>query len=247
MNHAEGQILEVRQPPGTEGRTGFIEAYITCPPAVIPLPGQYVVTRAMLEDTTANHNPLADMLFAGALTWEPFDRGRPPGFWAAPPLPAGWGPGTRLLLSGPRGVGFQIPSACRHLGVAALGQHAARLALVIRQALQAGSDVALFGELISPASLPPDVEVHPLSGLRDALAWMDFLALDLSLDDLGGLRSRLALPPDLRLPCPAQALIYAPMPCGGVGECGVCAAPARRGWVLPCMDGPVIDLSLLFW
>jgi hypothetical protein len=91
------------------------------------------------------------------------------------------------------------------------------------------------------------VEVHPLGELPGALAWMDFLVVDVALEDLSVLRKRLGLSRDRRLPCLAQALIYAPMPCGGVGECGVCAAPARRGWVLPCMDGPVIDLSRLIW
>jgi hypothetical protein len=118
---------------------------------------------------------------------------------------------------------------------------------VIREGLQMGCEVALFSELPFPAGLPPDVEMHPLPELQRALPWMDFLAVDLPLEELGLFRSRLGLSPELRFPCPVQALVYAPMPCGGAADCGVCAAPARRGWVLLCVDGPVIDLARLVW
>jgi NAD(P)H-flavin reductase len=40
-------------------------------------------------------------------------------------------------------------------------------------------------------------------------------------------------------------LVVAPMPCGGLAECGVCAVTTRRGWKLACKDGPVFDLGEL--
>jgi NAD(P)H-flavin reductase len=42
-------------------------------------------------------------------------------------------------------------------------------------------------------------------------------------------------------------LILAPMPCAGLAECGACAVPARSGWKLACLDGPVFDLRALDW
>ena len=41
----------------------------------------------------------------------------------------------------------------------------------------------------------------------------------------------------------AQVLVLVPMPCGGMGECGVCAVKIQRGWKLACKDGPVFDLE----
>ena len=45
-------------------------------------------------------------------------------------------------------------------------------------------------------------------------------------------------------PGAGQALVTLPMPCGGLGECGACAVPIRRGWKLACQDGPVLDVRL---
>jgi len=36
-----------------------------------------------------------------------------------------------------------------------------------------------------------------------------------------------------------------PMPCGGLGDCGLCAVDLKRGWKLACKDGPVFDLNEL--
>jgi len=79
--------------------------------------------------------------------------------------------------------------------------------------------------------------------LPDLLAWADFLALDLPLEALADLGKHL---PDV-LPCPAQALIYTPMPCACLARCGACAVPTRRRWKLACEDGPVFDLRELAW
>ena len=39
----------------------------------------------------------------------------------------------------------------------------------------------------------------------------------------------------------AQVLVRTPVPCGGAGECGVCAVTFRSEWRLACKDGPVFD------
>jgi NAD(P)H-flavin reductase len=48
-----------------------------------------------------------------------------------------------------------------------------------------------------------------------------------------------------KIPCPAQALFYSPMPCGGAADCGVCALRTRHGVKLVCKDGPVFNLEEL--
>ena len=97
------------------------------------------------------------------------------------------------------------------------------------------------------SALPSTLEIYPLSSLREALTWPDLLALDLPLERLPALRDLLGLQPGDLLPCPAQALIWTPMPCAGLAECGACAVPSRRGYKLACEDGPVFPLNHLEW
>jgi hypothetical protein len=88
------------------------------------------------------------------------------------------------------------------------------------------------------------VEVGPLSGLAEALAWADFLALDIPLVKLPDLGQILGV--NLRQPpCPAQALVAVDMPCGGAAECGACGVKVSGKWKLACKDGPVFDLGKL--
>jgi hypothetical protein len=117
---------------------------------------------------------------------------------------------------------------------------------LILQSVREDCAITLYTDAPLPP-LPAAVEVFPLGALPEAPAWADFLALDVPLDELPALRGRLDLPPGQPLPCPAQALIYAPMPCGGLAKCGVCAVEGRRGWLLACEDGPVFDLKELRW
>ncbi len=215
-------------------------AWIECPPAAIPRPGQYVLA----QDPEDQQAPLATPLFPAAIS--------PGGFLAAPPIPPLWTPGTELLLRGPLGRGFTLPITCRRIALVALGDTAARLAPLIPAALEQDAAVALFSDAPLP-SLPSAVEAYPLSALSELLSWADFIAVDLPLAALPDLRMRLAsgsdggAEPDSHLHCPAQALVLAPMPCGGLGECGVCAVPAHRGWKLACIDGPVFNLDEITW
>jgi hypothetical protein len=217
-------------------------AQVNCSPAAFPRPGQYLHAYS----TDAPDAVLGASLF--------------PVGWAAPldapvnaprlllaPIPATWGPGTSLVLRGPLGHGFNIPASVNRLGLIALGHTAERLLPLIQPALAENADIAIFCDIPLPP-LPALIEIRPLSALPDALTWADFLAFDLPLEMLPDLRERLRLSPYESLPCPAQALMDVPMPCAGVGNCGICAIPARgRGYRLACKAGPVFDLSQLAW
>ncbi len=168
------------------------------------------------------------------------------GFWASPLPPVDWTPGTQLDIIGPLGHGFTLPRNILRLGLVGMGKTIARLFPLIQQAAQTHTSTALFTDL--PASmLPATLEIHPLDALKEELGWPDFLVLDLSLENLAGLRAILGLAPGHSLACPAQVLITSPFPCAGLAQCGACAVPSRRGWKLACEDGPVFDLNLLNW
>jgi hypothetical protein len=147
-------------------------------------------------------------------------------------------------LSQPLGHGFNIPALVKKLGLVALGDSPARLLPLVEAAFIQQHEIALFCDTPLP-TLPSEVEVNPLSVLPEALTWADFLAIDIPLENLPDLSSYLGLDIDAILSCPAQVLIYAQMPCGGVAECAVCAVPAKRGYKLACKHGPVFDIKEL--
>lgn len=229
MRTYPGQVLETRL-----DTAGAASAWISCPTAAVPTPGQYVLAWAP-EDKQA---PLATTLFAA----ETSDQG----FLAVPPLPPCWQPGTLLELRGPLGHGFNVPVPIRRLALAALGDTLARLLPLIPPSLAQDTAVALFTDRPLPFA-PAALEIYPVQDLPGAIAWADFLALDLPANKLAGLRQELCLKPGELLPCPTQALILTEMPCGGLADCGVCALPAPRKWKLACKDGPVFDLHTLEW
>ena len=202
-------------------------ATITCPERAIPAPGQY--TQAAAAGDVLG----AVLFFADA--WEG-------GFQAAPPLPAGWEPGTRLALRGPLGRGFHLPENQRRLALVAAGESLSRLLPLASAALEGEAAVTLFSDMPLP-DLPAALEAYPLGALPEALSWADFLAIDLPIEDLPGLRDRLGLVPGSQLPFPGMVLVHAPMPCAGLGECGACGVRTRRGWKLACVDGPVFDVK----
>lgn len=228
MAQANGEIVEV----WLEGE--MVAGQIKCPETVLPLPGQYVVA----NDTSWDEAPLPFSLFPAGFV--------PGGFLSAPGLPSNWQPGTRLNLRGPLGRGFQLPAQARRVALAALRSSPSRLLPLARQAILQGAAVSLFSAH-PPYNWPLDVEISPPGALPDGMRWADYMALDLAPEDLLHLRETLALPLHTRAGCPAQALIVTPIPCAGVGECGVCAVRMQRGWGLACKDGPVFDLNQLDW
>ena len=42
-----------------------------------------------------------------------------------------------------------------------------------------------------------------------------------------------------------QVLIRAPMPCGALAECGICALTIHHEWKMICKDGPVFAMGEL--
>lgn len=211
------------------GQTGALSA---CPPGLRPRAGQYCLAHApALEEC------LPTALFAQGYPEE----GKV--HWAAP-LPPGWAAGTQLVVRGPLGKGFSLPPSARRVGLAALEGLPLRLLPVMHQALEQDASVALYTSAV-PRSLPDEVEVLPLDLLPEAPAWADYLALDAPLARLGELPALLGLRERQRCACAAQAVVFAPMPCGGLADCAVCAVPTARGWKRACRDGPVFSLNLL--
>lgn len=223
MRAYTGWIKEIRRVPGGQA------AWIECPPQAVPAAGRYVLAAA--ENSILSTPLFLSQVQAG-------------GFLAAPPLPLHWQPGERLSLRGPLGQGFSPPEGVQRLALAALGDTLARLLPLVDVPDSRDISIAIFTDAALP-SLPASFEASPLSALPEVLAWADFLALDISSDRLADLRASLGLGGGQRLPCPGQALVLSPMPCGGLADCGVCALPARRGYRLLCKDGPVVDLAEL--
>lgn len=229
MRIYEGRVKEIRL-DSTIGRA----AWITCPTGAIPAAGQYILAHN-LDDEFAE---LGVWLFPGKINAD--------GFLALPPIPASWSPGTRLELWGPNGLGFKLPDRVQRLGLAALGDTIARLLPLIEAAVSFDCSVTLFSD--APlVQLLPSVEVYPLGLLPEALTWAEFMALDVPHARLPDLRAVLGIPSNHELPCPSQVLVFTSMPCSGLGDCGVCAVSARRGWKLVCRDGPVFPLETLDW
>ena len=222
------RVIEIQRDPG-----GF-SAWLACPAQAIPPAGQYVLA----ADPADALQPLSVPLFPVRISKD--------GFLAASPFQVAWTPGTALENHGPLGRGFKLPPTARNVALAGLGETTARLMPLIPAALNQGAAVALFTDAPLP-QLPSAVEAYPLSALPELLTWADFIAIDLPIAALPELRTRLGLGAQAWLPCPGQALLLAPMPCGGIAECGVCAVPARRGWKLACKDGPVFQLDEIKW
>jgi hypothetical protein len=224
---AEGKISELLLLDGSPA------ARILCPEKSIPRPGQYLLAHAAGTDS-----PLAVPVFA--------TRSEPDGFLAAPSAPADWVPGMRLHLRGPLGHGFDLPASARRCGLIALeaGASARRLLALLDVAFRHGAAVTLVCDA-PPDDLPLQVEVQPRHAVSEVCGWADYVAIDVGRDSLHGLRASLGLSNPAWLKAQAQVLVRAPMPCGGLAGCGVCAVEGRRGTQLACEGGPVFDLGEL--
>jgi hypothetical protein len=217
-------------------------AQIECSKSILPSPGKYFQAYNPDEPDDVLGVAIFPVGVPGSL-----DDSKTPSLG---PIPPGWRPGTRLNLCGPLGKGFSIPEGVSRLALAAFGDTAARLLPLIRPAIHYGADIAIFtpDPLHQPGILPNAVEVHPLSALPAALSWAACLIIEIPLEDLPHLRDTLELGPHNQIPCPSQALIWTPMPCSGLGDCGVCAVQThKKGYQLTCKDGPVFNLADLVW
>jgi dihydroorotate dehydrogenase electron transfer subunit len=156
-------------------------------------------------------------------------------------------PGQGLTLRGPIGRGFKLPTGTRRVALVALGGTPARLLPVARQALEKNAGVTLYADFMPQAAalrdLPLAAEVYPLAYAAEAAAWADYLAIDAPIERLASLPAMFGLEKGRPLACAGQVLVYTPMPCGGLAECGMCAVRTRKKWSLACKDGPVFDLA----
>ena len=229
MGHTLGRVTEIRLEAGRQ-----MEAFVTCPAEAVPKAGQYMLASDLDDQGAVLGVPLFNA-----------EKSRH-GFWAAPPIPISWRPGTNLELVGPLGHGFDLPGMVQRLGLVALGETVSRLMPLVQLIGQPHPAMTLFTDLPLPR-VPASLEAFPLASLVEALDWPDFLAFDLPLEGLSELRKVLGLPDGTGITCPTQVLITTPMPCAGLAQCGACAVPSRRGWKLVCEDGPVFELNQLRW
>ena len=124
----------------------------------------------------------------------------------------------------------------------ATGESNARLMPLASTSKSDRYSVTLFSD--APlGELPPDLEAYPLKDLGESLSWADFFALDVPLNRLDALVEHFSDYSQRLTEVHGQVLVHAGMPCGGVGDCGVCAVKVRRSWKLACKDGPVFDLQ----
>lgn len=220
MYTGKGQVLELILDAGCR----YVR--VTCPPNLIPAPGQYLLA------SDGSDSPLPVPLF--------YTDAAPQGFIAVARGDAVWNPGVALYLRGPLGRGFTLPLSARKVALVALDDFPARLQGLIRPALQQDAAVVLVSGS-APDNLPDDVEVQPLSAFNDILEWADYVALDISRENLPQWKEGLRKQNHWMVGRSAQALIRTPVPCGGLAECGVCAITLKSEWRLACKDGPVFD------
>jgi hypothetical protein len=210
---------------------GLRSAYIVCETALIPAPGRYLLAH---ED--GSDKQLATELFAAEY--------RSNGFVAAPPIPREWGPGSVLDLRGPLGNGFELPPGSRRVALIAFDDDPRRLLPLAEAAVRQDAAVALVcGN--PPSDLPLQVEVHPPRALAEVCAWSDYAAFDVERESVPALVHALIGTGSPLAGAGGQALVRAPMPCGGLAECGICTVRTTRGAQLACVDGPVFDIRLL--
>ena len=207
---------------------GCLYARISCSENLVPDPGQFVLAghgSDSLLPVPIFHTDLSPQGFIG-------------------PVPNTWKPGDSLALRGPLGRGFSLPLSARRVGLVAFDGPASYLRGLVAPAVRQSASVAFLCDS-STDHLPDEVEVLPLSALGEILQWADFIALDVKRENLKELLEKLREGKSISSLSRAQVLVRAPMPCGGLADCGVCALTTRSDWKLVCRDGPVFNLSEL--
>jgi NAD(P)H-flavin reductase len=225
MRVHRGKVVEIQL-----DEAGEPAVWISCPPAGIPSPGQFSLAVSQNQQAV-----LPEVLFPVKIS--------PHGFLTKSPIQMDWRPGNELELRGPYGNGFRLPATARRVALVGLGETTSRLMPLAENSLNQGSAVTLYGDF-DFTGLPASLEAYPLSALREAYDWAEYIAADMPMELLPELPRLMELE-DRRPTCPVQILVVTPVPCGGMGECGACAVKTRRGWKYACRDGPVFDLKEL--
>lgn len=222
MKIAKGQLHEIYLDSS---------ARIICPPELIPAPGQYLLAHVHESDV-----PLAVPVF--------FSDSALNGFRSAPLVDSSWMPGARLNLRGPLGRGFSIPTFARKVALIVFDDSPARLRGLISIALKQGAEVVLVSNNVLD-DIPEAVEVQPLQTMFEIYRWADYAAFDIERENLIHLKESFGKLEQARTPHEVQVLIRAPMPCGALAECGVCALTGHHEWRMVCKDGPVFEMREL--
>lgn len=230
MNLRYATLVEIQQ-----NHDGSRKAVIDWPGGKKPLPGQYLQAFNPAEPDT----PAAVTLYPGGL---PEPDLAPSRWTTAPTIPITWNPSDQVLLRGPLGNGFSIPSGPARVALAAFGDLADYLLPVAGQVLAAKGEVALFTDSSFP-QLPASIEVNPLSTLAEGIGWADYLASCTALQMVPETRSilrKMGARPN------SEVLVLSPMPCGALAACGICAFKSGDGKSrLVCEEGPVIPWQYL--
>src|SRR5215212_426137 len=121
MSTGKGQVVELILEDGCR------QVRVSCPPNLIPSPGQYLLA--------SDVSPVPVPLF--------HTDSAPQGFIAAAPIPDSWNPGLELSLRGPLGRGFNLPLSARRVGLVVFDAQPARLMGLVRQALKQDAAVVL--------------------------------------------------------------------------------------------------------
>lgn len=232
MSHYKGRLAELLL-EGYQNAT----ARLYCPPEAEPAPGQYLQLMSPKDEEQA----VPVSAFATGAAEDEDGEFMLPILCA---LPESWQPGDELNIRGPLGRGFALPRSARRVALTPLAGGVGRLLPLIPLALAQGAEVVVCSDP-APANLPLAAELRSLEDLPSVLAWADYVAIDVKIEDIEGLAQRPAFRQQLPRAVTAQALVLGPMPCGGLAKCGVCALVTGRGELLACEDGPVFDVREL--
>jgi NAD(P)H-flavin reductase len=177
------------------------------------------------------------------------------------------GPGTRRLaeleagdevwLTGPLGKGFTPPPPGDRAVLVAGGVGIAPLAIWQDELVSAGREVAaLVGFRDGAHAAGAELLAHARVATEDGSVGARGRVTELLADELptigAGVVYACGPPPMLeavRAACEthavaAQLALESPMACG-FGACFGCVVPTREGYVRVCVDGPVLDATLL--
>ncbi len=195
-------------------------------------PGQYF----LLNDASPDGALIPNVVFPIEVTTS--------GIRIAPPTPTDWTPGLAISGQGPLGNGFHVPAMTRKISLICYHSSPQLLLSLASDVLSRGGEANLFWDIpVNGKSILPfqsSLEILPIHAVDDAFLWADWIAIDVPFSrvaEIGALRKNAG---QLLSNESVEVLIRQDMPCGGMGECGVCSIPTRKGgWKLACKDGPV--------